>query len=96
MESSGRGNEITEYLIGVEGPGRSTDFVPATDGIVRSRAHALRQKLFEYYTKENPDAAVRIDIPKGSYVPRYMFRNEPELPTPQPATQPEMARGPCR
>ncbi|HYP06898.1 MAG TPA: hypothetical protein VER03_11765 [Bryobacteraceae bacterium] len=85
MEMSGRAAAITEYLIGVEGLGRSADFVPSTDGIVRSRAHALRQKLFEYYTKENPHAPLRIDLPKGSYVPKYIPADEPEFVTPAPA-----------
>lgn len=81
MEISGRGAGITEYSIGVEGLGRSPSFVPSDDGIVRNRAHALRQKLLEYYTRENPRAEIVIDLPRGSYMPRFHSpaAAEPEL-----------------
>jgi hypothetical protein len=31
----------------------------------------LRQKLDEVYAKELTEARIRIDVPKGSYVPRF-------------------------
>lgn len=94
MESAGRASDINEYMIGVEGLGRSQSFEPSTDGIVRSRAHALRQKLFEYYTKENPTAAVRIELPKGSYVPRFVPKEAAEpVPPPHPV-EPEIVVAP--
>ena len=47
--------------------GYSTD----DDSSVRRRAYALRQKLDEVYAKELTGARIRIDVPKGSYVPRF-------------------------
>ena len=44
------------------------------DSSVRRRAYALRQKLEEVYAKELTDAPIRIDVPKGSYVPRFIPR----------------------
>jgi hypothetical protein len=40
---------------------------------VRRRAYALRQKLDEVYAKELTAARIRIDVPKGSYVPRFIL-----------------------
>lgn len=68
----GRPEEITEYLLGVEALGRSPDFSPGEDSSVRSRAHALRKKLQEYYLVEAPDADIRIDLPRGTYSPQYI------------------------
>lgn len=72
MEIAGKSSGITEYSIGVEALGRTAEFVPSEDGVVRNRAHVLRQKLLEYYTQENPLAPLRIELAKGSYIPRFL------------------------
>ena len=71
MEFAGRGSALHEYLIGVEAMGRPTAYSTDDDSSVRRRAYALRQKLDEVYAKELVDAPLRIDVPKGSYVPRF-------------------------
>jgi hypothetical protein len=72
MELAGRGATLHEYLIGVEALGRPTAYSTEDDSSVRRRAYALRQKLDEVYAKELTSARVRIDVPKGSYVPRFI------------------------
>lgn len=74
QEIAGRAGQITEYLIGVEALGRRASFTPGEDSAVRNRAHALRRKLHEFYAHELPNAPVRIELPKGSYVPRFIER----------------------
>jgi hypothetical protein len=71
MELAGRGATLHEYLIGVEALGRPTAYSTEDDSSVRRRAYALRQKLDEVYAKELTGARIRIDVPKGSYVPRF-------------------------
>jgi hypothetical protein len=80
MEFAGRASTLHEYLIGVEALGRPTAYSTDDDSSVRRRAYALRQKLDEVYAKELVDAPVRIDVPKGSYVPRFtvVFANREE------------------
>lgn len=73
MELAGRGDTLHEYLIGVEALGRPTAYSTDDDSSVRRRAHALRQKLDEVYAKELTDARIRIDVPKGGYVPRFIL-----------------------
>lgn len=80
---AGRGAELSEYRIGAEALGRGQDFSPQEDGVVRNRAHALREKLETYYAKEHPDDPLRIELPKGSYRP--VFRVTGEQPAIAPA-----------
>lgn len=92
LEIAGRGDDIKEYLIGVEALGRPDDYSPGDDSAVRSRAYALRRKLQEFYDHELPDAPIRIELPKGSYRPRFVECQLPaksgdavELATPAPS-----------
>jgi hypothetical protein len=72
MELGGRAAEISEYLIGVEALGRPPGYSTTDDSTVRRHAHALRQKLEEVYAGEAAGATLRIELPKGTYVPRYV------------------------
>lgn len=74
-EFAGRAAEISEYTIGVEALGRPADFSPAEDSSVRNRAHALRKRLDEFYASEAPPGLPRIELPKGSYTPRFLPGN---------------------
>jgi hypothetical protein len=77
MEIAGRASELCEFRIGIEAFGRPADYSPIEDGIVRRRAVSLREKLQEVYETDLADARIRIDLPKGRYVPRFV-RVEPE------------------
>lgn len=70
-----RGHELNEYTIGVEALGRPEGYATSEDASVRSRIYELRQKLERYYSAEAPDAAVRIELVKGSHNPRFV-RND--------------------
>jgi len=71
-EMAGHASELTEYLIGTKALGRPEDFSPLEDSSVRTRAYELRQRLQKYYANENPDALVRIELPKGTYAPHFV------------------------
>jgi hypothetical protein len=64
---AGRGEEINEYLIGIEVFDRPAEYSPGEDSIVRRQAHALRKKLDEYYQGEGKDTRIRIELPLGHY-----------------------------
>ena len=70
-----RPNEIKEYTIGVRALGRSADFNPQTDAVVRIHAGRLRRILHEYYHATGLHDPILIDIPKGSYVPVFKVLN---------------------
>jgi hypothetical protein len=81
QEIAGKGGNLNEYLIGVVVLGRPEGYSTGDDSTVRSRAHALRRKLQEFYTYEMPSAPVRIDLPKGSYCPRFVAIEPDSAPT---------------
>jgi len=55
---------------------------------VRSRAHALRRKLQEYYELEAPAAELRIELPKGSYRPTFVTWTGAPSPAMEPIAPP--------
>ncbi|HQR32964.1 MAG TPA: hypothetical protein PLK30_09510 [Blastocatellia bacterium] len=98
-EMAGQGSEINEYLIGVEVMRRPPDYSPNEDGAVRNRAYALRNKLQEFYTQENPHAQVKIELPKGSYCPYFIecglpSDSSPVLPALAPFYEPLVVPAP--
>lgn len=68
-EIAGHGDEINECSIGLEALGRSSSYWPAGDSSVRSRAHAVREKLALFYETEGAEEPLRTELHKGSYVP---------------------------
>jgi tetratricopeptide (TPR) repeat protein len=65
----GRDHELKETVIGVEVFGRSPEYDPKTDPIVRTEARRLRKRLDEYYAGDGKNDALVIEIPKGGYAP---------------------------
>lgn len=62
------GSPIKEYQIATEVFGRSTDFDPQLDSMVRVQAGRLRGKLSEYYNSDGAEDSVVVELPKGTYV----------------------------
>ncbi len=73
---SGQADGIKGYTIGTLVFGRSDDFDPAADPIVRVEAVRLRMALARYYEDEGANDPVIISIPAGGYVPKFAFREE--------------------
>jgi hypothetical protein len=94
QEASGRAHEVTEYEVATKALGRGPEFSPETDSSVRTRFLALRKKLEEYYAGEGHDAAIRIDIPRGTYVLRFI--PSPETKTAEPTAPPSDVPTPAR
>lgn len=69
---SGQADRLKEYAIAVDVFDRAT-YDPKIDSVVRVEASKLRGLLKAYYEGEGQDEAVRIDIPKGGYVPRFVL-----------------------
>jgi hypothetical protein len=81
MTLKGRGDEINEQKIGQAVFGRSRDYDSTIDGIVRTQASRLRQRLEQYFSDEGAHEAVQIVIPRGGYVPVFAPRSAPVLET---------------
>ena len=78
-ELSGQGGDLKEYVIATEVYERGPDYDPQIDSTVRVEASRLRAKLREYYAGEGASAALRIELPKGSYVPVFTSVAKPEV-----------------
>ena len=78
----GRGPQLKEYPIGVEVYDRGEGYDPRVDTIVRVEASRLRSRLAEYYKTEGLADPLRIDLPRGSYVPSFTPIVAPAAPSP--------------
>jgi len=71
---AGESGEIKGYTVATQVFGRRESFDQATDPIVSIQANKLRRALEHYYLTAGNKDPVRIDIPKGSYVPNFIER----------------------
>jgi hypothetical protein len=69
----GQQSELKEYTIATEVFGRSENYDPRIDSLVRVQAARLRAKLEEYYTSDGGKDKVLIHLPKGHYVPAFAY-----------------------
>jgi len=72
--AAGRGAAIKEYTLGLNVFDRGDEFNPRLDPIVRVQARNLRSRLDKYYEAVGADDPIRIELPKGTYVPVFHFR----------------------
>lgn len=66
----GRGGDLKAYTIALAVFGRDPSFDPQVDPTVRVEAGKLRSKLERYYYFNQSDP-IRIDVPKGRYIPSF-------------------------
>ncbi len=71
---AGRSDRLKEYTIGVEVFARPATYDPRLDSLVRVEAKRLRDLLEHYYQNNGKFDVVRIELPRGSYVP--LFRSQ--------------------
>ncbi|HEX6773938.1 MAG TPA: hypothetical protein VF126_18015 [Acidobacteriaceae bacterium] len=72
---AGRYDNLRERMIGAEMFGRPVDYDTANDAVVRVKATEVRKKLTQYYLGLAQPPPVRIEIPSGSYVPKFHWEN---------------------
>ena len=68
---NGKASEINEQKIGTMLFRRSPNYDSSIDGIVRTQASRLRQRLDLYFNGEGVNEPIRITLPRGSYVPVF-------------------------
>ena len=77
---AGNAYRIKGYIVATEVFGRRSDFNQSNDPIVSIQASRLRQAIELYYETAGKNDPIRIDIPKGGYVPTF----DEQLPDDQP------------
>jgi serine/threonine-protein kinase len=85
----GRGDQLKEYVIGVQVFDKDSSFDPRADPIVRVQARRLRARLVRYYREEGGSDAVLIELPKGGYTP--VFKNRDAATASRRGTAPTLA-----
>jgi hypothetical protein len=79
--------ELTEQRIGVHVFGRSEGYNSNDDNIVRNYARTLRKRVEDYFATEGKHEDLRLEIPRGAYVPVFYPRS------PEDSTQGENPSG---
>lgn len=90
---AGQADQIKEYSIATEVFQRPADFDPRLDTIVRVQGTKVRSRLNEFYASDGKGTAVRIHLPRGSYVPVFAS-NESDVSQPGAALSPVVAHPP--
>jgi Flp pilus assembly protein TadD len=80
---AGHPEDIKGYTIAIKALGRSEDFNPKTDAIVRVEAGRLRRALATYYSEAGVNDPIGIEIPARGYVPTFHRRTIVEPPRAQ-------------
>lgn len=70
---------IAEQEIGVHVFDRKQGYNSKEDNIVRNYARQLRKRLDEYYSTDGLGESLRIEIPKGGYIPLFRLNRGPEI-----------------
>src|SRR4249920_2003415 len=68
---AGRASGIKEQVLGLEVFDRGHDFNPRLDPIVRVQARNLRSRMAKYYEGPGKYDPIRIELPKGTYIPVF-------------------------
>src|SRR5258708_12622961 len=76
----GQTSDLKERTLGIDVFGRSPDYDPAADPVVRVSAGEIRKRIAQYYHESGHEAEIRIDLPLGSYLPEFHFPKERPLP----------------
>ena len=73
-------DSLRERMIGAEMFGRPVSYDTGSDSVVRVRASEARKKLAQFYGTEcsGQPQPIRIELPSGSYVPRFHFGPDPQ------------------
>ncbi len=83
---AGRQERLSQEAIASRVFRRREDFDPTVDPIVRIQAGRLRRSLERYYLLAGSGDPVRIELPRGTYVPKMGWSAPGESPRARPVT----------
>jgi len=73
----GRGDQLKEFVVGIQVFDKDPSFDPRNDPIVRVQARRLRARLERYYGEEGQNDEIVIELPKGGYGTTFRHRDRP-------------------
>jgi Predicted integral membrane protein len=84
---AGRYDSLRERMIGAEMFGRPIDYETSSDAVVRVKATEVRRKLAQYYQESGKEPTVRIELPIGTYVPKFQWKSPESSAQPSGETE---------
>jgi TolB-like protein len=85
---AGRSHRLKERTVARYALARSEQFDSAADAAVRVQAHRLRTAMERYYSGTGAAETLAIEIPRGSYVPTFAYRDREPAPRETIALEP--------
>src|SRR5580693_7008082 len=76
---AGEADNLKEYVVAIDGLGKSSTYDPQHNSAVRIQMGRLRQRLGEYYRSEGKNDPMIVDLPKGRF--RLTFEQRSLAPT---------------
>jgi hypothetical protein len=76
---AGEADNLKEYVVAIDGLGKSSTYDPQHNSAVRIQMGRLRQRLAEYYRSEGKNDPMIVDLPKGRF--RLTFEQRSIAPT---------------
>jgi hypothetical protein len=76
---AGEADNLKEYVVAIDGLGKSSTYDPQHNSAVRIQMGRLRQRLAEYYRTEGKDDPMIVDLPKGRF--RLTFQQRSTIAT---------------
>ena len=78
---AGRGDLLKERTIGAAVLGKAPGYDTGADSGVRVRANEVRKRLAAHYDSAGTKAGIRIELPPGTYAPRFVpLATQPAAP----------------
>jgi hypothetical protein len=75
---AGEADNLKEYVVAIDGLGKSSTYDPQHNSAVRIQMGRLRQRLAEYYRSEGKNDPMIVDLPKGRF--RLTFEERSNSP----------------
>ncbi len=86
---AGEADNLKEYVVAIDGLGKSSTYDPQHNSAVRIQMGRLRQRLAEYYRTEGKNDPIIVDLPKGRF--RLTFEQRSSAATANPESSPVTA-----
>ncbi len=87
---AGNAPQLKERTIGIAVFERTSDYDTGDDSIVRVTANEVRKRLGQYYDQAADAHPIRIELPRGSYVPEFRIQAPRKSKTAEGPAVPEL------
>jgi hypothetical protein len=85
---AGRQDLLKERIVGSAVLGKPSDYDTGADSTVRVRANEVRKRLASHYDHAEPKAGIRIELPLGTYAPKFTTVAVQVVPQPEQTPHP--------